>query len=71
MIRLFETHDRTLGVKMIGSQDDGINGKLIENFTTILTTSKHQGCSEKPRYKFSFYSGNIIKACSLITVDDG
>ena len=41
-------HDETLAIedpkKMIGSEADGSNGKLIKNFTTILTTSETPRC---------------------------
>ena len=41
-------HDETLAIedpeKMIGTEADGSNGKLIKNFTTILTTSETPRC---------------------------
>ena len=55
---------------MIGSQGDGINGKLIKSFTTILTASQHPGVQRG--LDTSFVICQFCKTpCSLITVDDG
>ena len=56
-------------LKMIGSQDDIINGKLIKNFTTLLTASKQPDVQRS--LDTSFVIWQFCKSpCSLIT-DDG